>query len=298
MDIKNLIIDKMRTCLTVRTIIVVLIIFSIVIAIDKQRMISYMEKFADLEQSDMPIAVDLKEKFPPIQDQGDYGTCSAFAACYALGAINGVDYSEAFVSSYMVMDSMSTANALQILKSHGVCQEKEYPYTRKNILGRPSKKVRRLARMNKIFDFDYFETNEKMDYRGIVFVCRQTEASPSFVGINKARKLLSEGIPVILRIIMNGNIHYEFENGRIATTAWFEPLYLNESHALCLSGYNDTLKTDDGQGVFIAVNSWGVNPSTGGCVMISYQEVSRQNKKFYVIIADEDRRMAIRKIIK
>ncbi len=288
----------MRTRLTTKTIIVVLVIFSIIIAIDKQRMISYTKKFAGLEQSDLPIAVDLKDKFPPIQDQGSYGTCSVFAVCYALGVIDGVDYSEAFVSSYLVMDSMSIADALQAIKSHGVCQENEYPYIRKNILGYPSEKVKQSASRNRIFNFDYFETNEKMDYRGIVFVRRQTELFPSFVGINKARKLLAEGAPVILRIVMSGNIHYEFENGRIATTVWFESLCLDESHALCLSGYNDTLKTEDGRGIFIAVNSWGVNSSAGGYVMITYQEVMRQNQKFYVIIADENQQGAIEKIIK
>ncbi len=284
-----------RIAITLASIIIIL---ALACMIDITRMQRRLERHQGLIRTGLPVSVDLRAMFPLVQNQGDYGSCAAFAACYALGAVNGADYSEAFITSFMDTAGTSVSVALEVMKTQGVCLDSEYPYVDSNIYQAAPVELMKSAQHNRIYDFAYFRVNESFRYRGILLSYEQAEETASWDGINKARQLLAAGMPVILRVMLSADNHEEFGDGQVMTKVRLEHMKLDETHAICLTGYDDSLKTDDGYGAFTAINSWGSSFPDGGFVRISYQEVRWQNTICYVIIAQRKQRGIVNRLVR
>ncbi len=250
----------------------------------------------------LPLGFSRRSKMPAVRDQGLAPTCTEFSLCYALGSVKyksdfSPAYIGAFVRFYVFLDSLAKlhdyrgdygrialramprkirplsvgkiGSGLEILRVHGACFEYQHPYKPENLKRLPSARIRKSAQRNRIYDWGCF-------YVGSLALQANKPLKPisGYSGVNKARILLSQGRPVIANISVSDSI-YNFE--RTGTVFSFtEAQDFNPyNHAVCLVGYNDTVKTADGQGVFYVINSWGTGLQVDGYITISYQEMVR-----------------------
>ena len=244
----------------------------------------------------IPIAISRRKKMPQVRDQGRFGTCSEFAIAYALGSKKDkAVFSPAFITAYMRYYSgltylskvnkmmkgfgvyhfnhmprndldigvNSVSSGLEIARMHGICLEYQHSYKSENFEKLPKARIRKQAAKNGIYNYGGF------------YVGGFDSAVPGYLGINRARLLLARGKPVIMHIRINSNIYKFVKTGAIFSFAESGNLSSKPyKHALCLTGYNDTISTVDGKGVFYAINCWGASSLRDGYLIITYQEMA------------------------
>lgn len=105
----------------------------------------YKVSFERLEE--LPEKVDLRDKCPPVWDQGSLGSCTAFAGCAARMIIDNVEtdlsklylyYKERELEGTIAQDSGATMRSIcKALNKFGVCTEEIYPYIISNFTNKP-----------------------------------------------------------------------------------------------------------------------------------------------------------------
>lgn len=201
---------------------------------------------------ELPAAVDMSDKMPPVGNQGQQQSCVAWAIAYALKSYQeklelGQQY--LFSPSYIYNQINNGQNAptyvtdaLNLLSDQGVCNWDEMPYNETDWTSKPSEKAKEDARK---FRIDFWRQVNVQD-------------------IKEVKAQLAAGYPVII----GAEVSKEFVNDGFAKKAdfiWSEAGTASGGHCMLLVGY------DDKKSAFKVMNSWGKDWGDNGFAWIDYK---------------------------
>ncbi|NUQ23878.1 MAG: C1 family peptidase [Saprospiraceae bacterium] len=214
----------------------------------------------------LPASVDLVPKFPPIGDQGQYGTCVAWAVGYNhKTAINGMDkgYSGSQLSSAAYQFSpkdlftaipdqdkgtdcngTNFATALDVVQNRGIATMQTVPYNNLGDCGQSS------GQSN--------WANEASQHR--IKYWRKVQAETAA----DVKTLLADNIPIIFGARLADNFMTWNSEAVISSNTSFDNVGQHAYHAMVIAGY------DDNKGAFKVINSWGTNWGSSGYIWVDY----------------------------
>lgn len=218
----------------------------------------------DPDEEGLAKKVDLEAKFPPIGDQGSYGTCVAWATGYnfktALDAIdNGWSKSQLSSTSnqtspadlWQGIPSASRGSgcngtnfepALNALITKGAAPLSTVPYSKLDCSGNSPKgnSSRKLANYRKI--------------------CSETEGKTT----KNFKYYLSQGRPIVIGAKLGDNFMSWNSSSVIKSDTYLKKGMQHAYHAMVLTGYDDSKKA------FRVRNSWGTSWGDNGSIWVDY----------------------------
>lgn len=216
----------------------------------------------------LPASYSIVEKFPPIGNQGQYGTCVAWAVGYnAKTVINGIEkgYSASDLASpnkqfspkdlfTAIADNVKGADcngsnfedALNVMQNRGIATLQTVPYT---TLGNCSQSG---------LDPSWAQeaAGNKISY------WRKVEGSAAAI-----KKNISQNIPVIFGAKLADNFMTHKSDEVITSATTFDKAGQHAYHAMIIAGYDDSKGPN---GAFRIVNSWGQEWGATGYAWIDY----------------------------
>ncbi len=213
------------------------------------------------------VSVDNSAHLPPVGNQGNQGSCVAWAFGYYYKTYQEwqehgwsvTDPNHIFSPSFIynnidggVDGGAFFSDAMKLLLDNGCATIAEFPYQSDYTLF-PNESVYRDAINYRADSAFYIQTND-------------------INGINQVKQLLAEGNVAVLGIIIRGN----FDNIKNYNNTYCVKDTMGNNrggHALTLVGYDDNKVTDDGTGAFKLVNQWGTNWGDNGFCWMSYKAV-------------------------
>lgn len=188
---------------------------------------------------------------PPILNQGQEGSCVAFATAYAAAStlehnFKGITNprSPEYVYNQIKLSGCPNgtyiSRGLNLIKDQGVCSWNEMPYTDVECSTQPNATQKSAASTHK---FTTWATVDKTN-------------------INNVKTLLSMNLPIIIAVTVDGS----FDNLSSASN-WIWKSHsgtVRGGHAICVVGY------DDAKQAFKVQNSWGTTWGDHGFFWINY----------------------------
>lgn len=215
----------------------------------------------------LPSSVDLTAKFPPVGNQGQYGTCVAWAVAYNYkstidGIAKGLTSSDLASTSHQfspkdlftaVPDAYKGPNcngtnfsyALNVAQDRGIATMATVPYSN----------LSSCSQSNVQSNW----TTEANQYK--IKSWRKIEGSISAIKQN-----LANNIPVILGAKLADNF-MSYSGGVISSASGYNQVGMHAYHAMVIGGYDDNKGAN---GALKLVNTWGTNWGSSGYVWIDY----------------------------
>ncbi|MFH1118343.1 MAG: C1 family peptidase [Bacteroidota bacterium] len=219
----------------------------------------------------LPASVDLGDKFPPIGDQGEYGTCVAWAVGYNLKtALNGIDNqwtanqlaeAEKQTSPKDIFWAIPPAEkgsdcngtqfeaAMDMLISRGGASLAMVPYTG-------------LGDCSQSPDQNWTENasnNKLVNYRKIA-----DQSNSSSMTVANFKAYLAEGRPIAIGARLGDRFMRWNSDAVIDYDTYQNPGMQHAYHAMVLAGY------DDNKGAFKVINTWGNTWGNAGTIWVDY----------------------------
>ncbi|MCX6841741.1 MAG: hypothetical protein NTX53_05615 [candidate division WOR-3 bacterium] len=208
---------------------------------------------------------DLSSQMPPVGDQGQQGSCTAWAVGYYQkthyewreyhwnDSLTSHEFSAAFVYNQVnggTDQGAGFAEAYSLISSQGCATVADCPYNQGDYTTWPSESAYARAIPHRGGASHFFSMTDS-------------------VGINMARARIDSGYTTVLGI----SVYSNFDN--IASFGYkycVADTYGGNrgGHAVTIVGYNDTITTHDGPGAFRMVNSWGTGWGQAGYWWMSY----------------------------
>lgn len=204
---------------------------------------------------ELPSSVDLRDKMPPVYDQGALGSCTAQAgaAAYAYSLKHEgqfvfqpsrlfIYYNERKLDGTVKFDAGSTIRScMKALNKFGTANETSWPYVIEYFKKKPSKTIYKEGEKHKILE--YLSLNQDP---------------------YSLKSSLAQGFPVLFGF----TVYESFETKEVIKTGVMPMPSKGEKrlggHAVLLVGY------DDDKQRFIVRNSWGVNWGDDGYFYMPY----------------------------
>ncbi len=216
----------------------------------------------------LPASYNIVDKFPPIGNQGKYGTCVGWAVGYnGKTVINGIEkgYNSSDLSNankqfspkdlfLAVEDSKKGENcggtnfdiALQIMQDRGVATLQTVPYDN---LGNCSQS-----------NLDPSWAQEAANYK--IKYWRKVDGD-----VNAIKKNISQNVPVIFGAKLADNFMTHKTDEVISSATSYDQVGQHAYHAMIIAGYDDNKGPN---GAFRIVNSWGTGWGASGYGWIDY----------------------------
>jgi C1A family cysteine protease len=209
----------------------------------------------------LPAKVDLRAKCPPVENQGQLGSCTANALAGALEFLELKDkrplvdlsrlfiyYNERVIEHSVKQDAGAMLrDGIKTLAKQGVCAERLWPYVIKQFAKRPAKTCYTQALQHTISSYQRLSTTQEM------------------------RACLADGYPFVFGF----TVYESFESDAVANTGTVPMPSRREhvlgGHAVCAVGYDDAAKR------FIVRNSWGADWGKKGYCTMPYAYLADRN---------------------
>ena len=208
---------------------------------------------------------DLSSQMPPVGDQGQQGSCTAWAVGYYQkthyewreyhwnDTLTSHQFSAAFVYNQInggTDQGAGFGDAYSLISSQGCATVADCPYNQNDYTTWPSESAYARAIPHRGGASHWFSMTDS-------------------VGINMARARIDSGYTTVLGISVYSNFDYIQSYGYKYCVA--DTFGGNRGgHAVTIVGYNDTITTHDGPGAFRMVNSWGTGWGQAGYWWMSY----------------------------
>ena len=216
----------------------------------------------------LPTAVDLSTQMPPVGNQGQQGSCVAWAiGYYDKTHAEWVEHqwndsttdhqtSPAFVYNQINAGRDGGAymsDAQKLICEQGACMLSDMPYSQTNYTTWPSEAA-----------YEHGTSYRGSSYSSLSVM---TDA-----GITSVKNLLAAGQTCVLGINVYSNFDYIY-NYNYTYTVHDKYGTNRGGHAVCIVGYDDNKVTTDGTGAFKLMNSWGIGWGMSGYWWMSYYAV-------------------------
>jgi len=212
---------------------------------------THPEKITYFNAVNSPPSIDLRPKIPITYDQGQLGSCTANALCYAyiylipsfVPSRLFLYYNERKIDNSISYDAGSTiTTGINALKTFGLCKESAWPYYTSKFTLKPSVP----------------SYNDGLNHK-------VTEAMRVNQTLADLQGCLASGFPFILGIL----VYMSFESATVARTGMVPMPNVNKErllggHAVTCVGY------DNSKQIFIMKNSWGTSWGDKGCFYLPY----------------------------
>jgi len=218
----------------------------------------------------LPTKVDLRPQMPPIGDQGQLGSCTAWASLgayrYELDRQKLTDFDPSELAQYYwtralegttASDAGATIrDAVKVIAKTGVATEKAWPYTISKFAQTPPATAKQQASHHLALQYQSVPQN-----------------------LNSLKSALAAGYPVVIGI----TVYASFEQAPVPTTGMVPMPSPTEDvlggHALLLVGYDDSTRR------FTTRNSWGTGFGDKGYVYLpySYMTSPQLSSDFWII---------------
>jgi len=217
----------------------------------------------------LPASADITSKFPPIGDQGQYGTCVAWAVGYNMKtAISGIknslnasqlaDSRNQFSPKYLftsIPDDQKNADcngtsfepALQSIQDNGIATMQTVPYAALNGCNKAN--------------LETGWTTEASKYK--IKYWRKVEGNMQSIKEN-----IANNIPVVFGAELGENFMTWKGDGVLSSSTFKDPNAQHGRHAMVIAGYDDNKGPN---GAFKVVNSWSNNWGNSGTIWIDYK---------------------------
>jgi len=211
------------------------------------------------------VSADLSNQMPPVGDQGQQGSCTAWAIAYYQktqyekrehnwsDSTTNHQFSAAFAYNQLnggVDQGAGFSEALALISDQGCATVADCPYNENDYTTWPSESAYARA----------------IPYRGGATHWFWMQDS---AGIEKAKARIDSGYTTVIGISVYSNFDNIQNYGYkycVADTYGGN----RGGHAVTIVGYNDTISTHDGPGAFRMVNSWGLGWGQAGYWWMSY----------------------------
>ena len=239
------------------------------------------EPLADNVRSPLPERVTLEKYCPPRLNQGQQGSCVAWASAYAARTIvqakaTGADpKSTAFSPAYMY-NQIKIANsdcqgsyiyrAMEQMSRNGALPFSKFAYTDQSCNKLPSDN----------------EKQQAMPFRIKGFQRLTLGADEQRTDMVAMKQHLSQGSPIVIGMMVGGT----FMQDMAGQEAWIptEGDYRQRGfggHAMCVVGYDDFKFNDTGG--FLIMNSWGPEWGKNGMAWVPYPVFDHFGKEAYSV---------------
>ena len=215
--------------------------------------------------SSIPSEVDWSNREPPVGDQGQQGSCVAWATGYYYKtyqegkehkwdlSTSDHQFSPAFIYNQINggQDSGSTiADAMKLIRQKGCDTLSEFPYSDTDYTAQPTN----------------VQLQEALSYRSVgysEFFSGQRNAN-----IDELKKYLATGDTIVFAIPVYSNFMYAPNDPNYVVGTKKKGRYFG-GHAIQCVGYNDTLQA------FKIINSWGTGWGYKGYTNVSYDFIQQ-----------------------
>jgi len=209
----------------------------------------------------LPAKVDLRADCPPVENQGELGSCTANALVGNLEFLEGkaghpvsdlsrlfIYYNERAMEGTVGEDSgAAIRDGVKSLVKLGVCGEDIWPYNIAKFTRKPSPACYKAASDHQVTSYH------------------------RILSLQEMKQCLAEGYPFVFGF----SVYSAFESPAVARTGRLnlpKPAEKNlGGHAVCAIGYDDAAKR------VLVRNSWGADWGLGGYFTMPYAYVSNSN---------------------
>jgi len=233
-----------------------------------------------------PASYSLIDKFPPIGDQGQYGTCVAWAVAYNTKTmVNGMakGYGPSDLASpnkqfsprdlFTAIDDANKGQncggtnfnfALDMVQTRGVATLATAPYT--TDLGTCSQAT-----------LDPSWTQEAAGYKFKWW--RKIDAT-----VDAIKENISQNVPIVFGARLADNFMSHNSDEVISSATSYDNVGQHAYHAMVIAGYDDSKGPN---GAFRCINTWGTSWGGNGYYWVDYNFFFNEFLKFFFIIPGE-----------
>jgi C1A family cysteine protease len=241
------------------------------------------EPLANNKSNPLPESISLLKYAPTRGNQGQQGSCVAWASAYAARSImqarasgedpNVLIFSPSFLYNQIALDGCQGSylpEALKVMENKGLASIKEMPYSDEDCSARPNSYQLQSASQYKIDGYQRLTGG------------RQGEDAAA-VNMLAIKQNLAQGAPVVIGMMVGGS----FMQNMMGQESWkpSEKDYDMKGfggHAMCVIGYDD-YKFARNMGGFQIMNSWGMEWGKNGVAWVSYDDFEHFTKEAYGI---------------
>jgi C1A family cysteine protease len=233
------------------------------------------EPLADNKKNPLPERVSLQKYCPTPMNQGQQGSCVAWASAYAARTIleaqrtgkdpNSVKFSPSYLYNQIALKDCQGSYvkyAMDNMYDKGAVNFKDFAYDDRDCSRQPTSDLRSKAVNYKIKGFQRLTEEGK-------------GKSYEMLGM---KQNLAKGSPVVIGMMVGGS----FMSNMLGKDAWI-PTQSDYSksgfggHAMCVIGYDDYMNG----GSFLLMNSWGTEWGNKGFTWVRYSDFKEFNVEAY-----------------
>jgi hypothetical protein len=221
--------------------------------------------------SGLPASISLESKFPPIGNQGQYGTCVAWASGYNLKtSLNAID--KGWNSSDLSKTSNQTSpkdlwfSIGNSYKGDG-CNGTSFEAALDALIAKGATTLSRAPYdMGECSGSSVGDVNNKLvNYRKIAYNNRVAEGTGSDgMTQENLKNYLAQGRPILIGARLGDRFMSWKGTASIGSDTYNNPEMQHAYHAMVLVGY------DNSKSAFIVRNSWGTNWGNAGSIYVDY----------------------------
>ncbi|HEY0978696.1 MAG TPA: C1 family peptidase [Flavobacteriales bacterium] len=242
------------------------------------------EPLADNVNAPLPERISLESFAPERLNQGQQGSCVAWASAYAARTIvqakatgqkaDAVAFSPSYLYNQIKIDNSDCQGsyifrAMDNMLKGGVLPFSKFAYTDQSCAKQPSIEERRTAEQYRIKGFQRLSLNGDDQRTDMVAMKQQ----------------LAQGSPVVIGMMVGGSFMQEMEGRELWTPTSSD--YQQSGfggHAMCVIGYDDYfVKGEKEGGAFQIMNSWGKEWGRNGIAWVRYSDFDFFAKEAYAV---------------
>ncbi|PKP49931.1 MAG: hypothetical protein CVT94_03480, partial [Bacteroidetes bacterium HGW-Bacteroidetes-11] len=219
----------------------------------------------------LPANVDLSTKFPPIGDQGEYGTCVTWAVGYNLKtALNGIDNQWSVSQLAQASNQTSPKDlfyAVPASQKGRNCNGTQFEAAMDQLISRGGASLSTVPYSNlgdcsqtPPSEWNQDAANNKLvNYRKIA-----DKNNAASMTVENFKAYLAEGRPIAIGARLGDRFMRWNSDAVIDYDTYQNPGMQHAYHAMVLAGYNDS------KGAFKLMNTWGNSWGNQGTIWIDY----------------------------
>lgn len=219
----------------------------------------------------VPASIDLTPKFPPIGDQGSYGTCVAWAIGYNLKtALNGIDNQWSASQLSQAQNQTSPKDlywSIPAASKGANCNGTQFESAMDALISRGGASLAtapyaNLGDCSQTPPTEWTQDagdNKLVNYRKIA-----DQSNTASMTVKNFKSYLAEGRPIAIGARLGDRFMRWASDAIIDNDTYQNPGMQHAYHAMVLAGY------DDSKSAFKVVNSWGKNWGNNGTIWVDF----------------------------